>query len=269
MSLRPTPPPARRDNTPAVLVTAGAHVFYVFAIGTATAFHGCGRATPEPAGRAAAAVGTPYDPLAIARESVGKTRNLEAGVPSMCYTRTAGVSNPCWTCHTTSTLPNARDDWDLQLEYAFSDAALENHWGNLFVDRSRALPTLSDDALLRYVRTDNYSPLKAALSGRDDYRGYVPDLDLLRGFDARGFARDGSGWRAVRYKPFLGTFWPTNGSTDDVFVRLPMPFRVDAAGHLSTPTYEANLALLESRRSPATPPRSKRRASSAVRRRFP
>jgi len=245
MSLRRARPSAQPPSTPAVFVTAGVLALVVVAATSAAAVQGCDRAAPEPIARTVASATTTYDPLAAARASIGKTRNLEAGVPSMCYTRTAGVSNPCWTCHTTSALPNARDDWDLQLEYAFSDAALENHWGNLFVDRSSALPTLSDDALLRYVRADNYAPLRTALTGRDDYRGYVPDLDFARGFDERGFARDASGWRAVRYKPFLGTFWPTNGSTDDVFIRLPLPFRVDAAGQLSNPTYEANLALLE------------------------
>jgi hypothetical protein len=71
------------------------------------------------------------------------------------------------------------------------------------------------------------------------YRGFRPDLDLSRGFDAHGFARDGSGWRAVRFQPFLGAFWPTNGSTSDVFVRLPAAFR-------TTPDlYRANLALVE------------------------
>src|SRR5687768_10985019 len=77
-----------------------------------------------------------YDPLAAARASVGKTRNLEAAVPAMCYTKTGGQSNPCWVCHTRGVGENHLVDWDLQLEYAFSDVALTNHWTNLFEDRS-------------------------------------------------------------------------------------------------------------------------------------
>ncbi|MFP2930322.1 hypothetical protein ACLESO_35025 [Pyxidicoccus sp. 3LG] len=49
----------------------------------------------------------------------------------------------------------------------------------------------------------------------------------------------------MRYKPFLGTFWPTNGSTDDVFIRLPVAFRQDAEGRLSREVYRLNLAILE------------------------
>src|SRR5581483_11051544 len=75
--------------------------------------------------------------------------------------------------------------------------------------------------------------------------GWRPDLDFARGFDAAGFARDGSGWRAVRWKPFPGAFWPTNGSTDDVFVRLPEELRRDAAGLPSRAVYQTNLAILE------------------------
>ena len=36
--------------------------------------------------------------------------------------------------------------------------------------------------------------------------GYEPDLDLAKGFDEQGFARDGSFWRAFRYHPFPGGF---------------------------------------------------------------
>ena len=81
----------------------------------------------------------------------------------------------------------------------------------------------------------------------------MPDLDLERGFDEHGFARDGSGWRALRYKPFPGTFWPTNGSTDDVFVRLP-------AGVPQRPARHA-----DSRRSIAPTLRSSKRRSSPIR----
>ena len=41
--------------------------------------------------------------------------------------------------------------------------------------------------------------------------------------DAHAPESTGSDWRTVRYQPFPGAFWPTNGSTGDVFIRLPKP----------------------------------------------
>jgi hypothetical protein len=193
------------------------------------------------------------DPLAAARASIGKTRNLEANVPPMCYTRTDGTSNPCWTCHTAGSMLNARVDYDLQREYAFSEVALENHWRNLFRDTTVARRAISDEEVIAWVRGDNYRPLREALARRADYRGYRPDLDLAAGFDEEGFARDGSGWRAVRYKPFPGTSWPTSGSLDDVFIRLPLPFRTDERGRPSRAVYMENLALLERAIATAAP----------------
>jgi len=189
--------------------------------------------------------GPGYDPLAHARETAGKVGNPEAAVPPPCYTKTGGTSNPCWVCHTKSHGPNTRSDWGLQEEYSFSDVALKNHYENLFVDRRVEMEEITTQEILRYVREDNYEPLRRALATRGDYTGYVPDLDLAQGFDEDGFARDGSGYRAVRYKPFLGAFWPTNGSADDVFIRLPEPFRTDEHGHPSRAVYMLNLALLE------------------------
>ncbi len=186
-----------------------------------------------------------YDPLAVARAAGERVENREAPIPSMCYTKTAGVSNPCWTCHTQGVGLNTANDAALQSEYAFSDFGLKNHWTNLFADRSATLAGLSDEEILAWVREDNYTPLREALEGREGYLGYKPDLDFSQGFDEDGFARDGSGWRAVRYKPFLGTFWPTNGSTDDVFIRLPESFRRDASGQPSREVYRINLSLLE------------------------
>jgi hypothetical protein len=188
----------------------------------------------------------PFDPLAQALAAGSTVGNREAPVPSMCYTKTAGVSNPCWTCHTGGIGNNVMADESLQAEYAFSDVALTNHWANLFTDRRKAAASISDTEVLGYIREDNYTPLRAALLARSGgYKGWVPDLDLLQGFDAEGFARDGSGWRAVRYKPFLGTFWPTNGSTDDVYIRLPEAFRTDGKGQPSRDVYRFNLAVLE------------------------
>ena len=85
------------------------------------------------------------------------------------------------------------------------------------------------------------------IDGDKKWDGYIPDC--YYNFDEEGFDRDTkggySGWRAFGYYPFLGTFWPTNGSTDDVLVRLPMDFRKDENGSFSIETYKVNLAIVE------------------------
>jgi hypothetical protein len=199
-----------------------------------------------PGNVAAAASSRPvdYDPIAVARASRGKLQNLEAAIPPQCYTKTDGVSNPCWTCHTEPSSSLGKADWPLQSEYAFSEFAQNNHYKNLFVDRTTRARAISDDAVLKWVRHDNYEPLRAALRRLENYKGYIPDLEFGRGFDSEGFAADGSSWRALRYKPFPGVFWPTNGSTDDVMVRLPRAFR-ERGGKPSREVYKANLAVLE------------------------
>ncbi|MCG8422378.1 MAG: hypothetical protein MJE77_31035 [Proteobacteria bacterium] len=186
-----------------------------------------------------------YDPLGTAINSIGRVANLEAGVPPMCYTATGGKSNPCWVCHTNPAGQNFQSDGELQLEYSFSDQALSNHWTNLFVDRSNFIASISDEEILDYIRQDNYAALGPSLDAVGNYPGYRPDVDFAAGFDDDGFASDGSGWRAIRFHPFLGSFWPTNGSTDDVFIRLPKRFRQNAAGESSREVYKLNFALLE------------------------
>ncbi len=188
-----------------------------------------------------------YDPLAYARETIGQIGNREATIPPQCYTKTEGRANPCWTCHTRSHFPNAMSDWDLQAEYSFSETALDNPWTNLFVDRRAEIDEISDQAVITWIRGDNYGPLREALAALPPraYRGYRPDLDFDAGFDDEGFARDGSDWRAFRYKPFPGEFWPTNGSADDVAIRLPARFRERSTGELSISIYKVNLAILE------------------------
>ncbi|MGB1220323.1 MAG: hypothetical protein ACPG43_02230, partial [Alcanivoracaceae bacterium] len=57
-----------------------------------------------------------------------------------------------------------------------------------------------------------------------------------------------SGWVAFNYKPLPSTFWPTNGSTDDVMIQLPEAFRSSRCHGDSTnsrDTYLANLSILE------------------------
>ncbi len=185
-----------------------------------------------------------YDPFALARATNRKVEHREAGIPSQCYTKTEGRSNPCYTCHTGVHFPNDMNDYLLQVEYAFSDEGLENHWTNLFEDRRKKAASYSDAEVLAYVRADNYAALRRVARQTKEFPGYLPDLDFEKGFDDAGLARDGSGWRAYRYKPFPGTFWPTNGSTDDAMIRLPEEFR-SLGGKYNRDVYIANLALLE------------------------
>lgn len=184
-----------------------------------------------------------YDPLAAAhrREKIG---NVEAGIPPQCYAKT-GAANPCYVCHTTPRGNNRAADADLQQRYDFSPLRRSNPWTNGFVDRRAAIAKVSDTEILAWARADNYAPLRAAIGKLAEYRGWKPDIDLSRGFDEQGFARDGSQWRAFRYKPFPSAFWPTNGSTDEVMMRLPAAMRADAGGRESREIYRANLAIVE------------------------
>ena len=176
--------------------------------------------------------------------------NPEAIIPPQCYTRTEGVFNPCYVCHQRA-IPgreNTMNDDDLQSAYSFSDVGMANHWRNLFEDRGDAVAAISDVAIRAWVAEDNYSALAGRLRAAD-FQGWVPDLENLQladaAFDDEGFALDGSHWVAFNYKPFPSTFWPTNGSTDDVMIRLPSAFRTDAAGNYSRDVYQANLAIVE------------------------
>lgn len=178
--------------------------------------------------------------------------NPEAVIPPMCYTRTESTHNPCFTCHQDYKPgighSNYRDDGFLQGDYNFSDIGAVNHWTNLFVDRSAEVTAISDEVILAYINEDNYSGFSERLLA-EGFLGWLPDLDGLAAgaaaFDEQGFANDGSGWVAFNYKPFPSTFWPTNGSTDDVMIRLPQPFRQDAAGNDQQDIYIANLAIAE------------------------
>lgn len=194
--------------------------------------------------------------------------NPIAYIPSQCFTKTTddsgAVHNPCFTCHIPSQEPNYLDDGDVQLGYAFPgdpDTTLNNPWTNLFKDRSEAVAAISDDSILSYVRQDNYlqggSPiLKTVLTqslprkwdanGNGAWDGYTPDAWF--NFDDAGFDRGPgnayTGWRAFAYAPFLGTFWPTNGSTDDVLIRLAPAFRQAESGQEDISVYKANLAIV-------------------------
>ena len=203
--------------------------------------------------------------------------NREAVIPPQCYTRTEGRHNPCYVCHQTypgRERPNLMSDGVLQGDYAFSDFGRTNRWSNLFEDRSEAAAEISEQQVLDWVNGDNYSPLVDTLRG-SDWRGFVPDLaELEKGavaFDEQGFAKDGSNWVAFRYKPLPSTFWPTNGSTDDVMIRLPEAFRSASCKGETTPSrdlYLANLAVVEAAikdlESISVPPIDERKACADV-----
>jgi hypothetical protein len=189
-------------------------------------------------------------PPALDVHPVSATYNREAVIPPQCYTRTEGVHNPCYVCHQNqrSGGENTMNDADLQVAYTFSDVGTTNHWLNLFENRSTRVAAIGDEEILAWIDGDNYSELAGRLEAAG-FGGYVPDLAGLEqgaaAFDADGFARDGSGWVAFNYKPLPSTFWPTNGSTDDVMIRLPDTFRRAANGTPSRDAYRANLAILE------------------------
>lgn len=176
--------------------------------------------------------------------------NAEAVVPPQCYTRTEARANPCYVCHQDA-IPgreNRMNDRDLQVAYSFSDVGMTNHWKNLFEDRSERVAAITDEEIRSYIAGDNYSELPGRLR-EAGFQGYIPDLENLHlgaaAFDEEGFAKDGSHWVAFNYKPFPSTFWPTNGSTDDVMIRLAEPYRNTKEGKFSSDIYKANLAILE------------------------
>lgn len=181
---------------------------------------------------------------------VAAVYNREAVIPPMCYTRTEGKNNPCYVCHQDERQDreNVMNDGALQKDYSFSDLGMTNHWQNLFLDRTEQAQAMSDKEILKWIAEDNYSELSPRLAATE-FNGWVPDLkDLHLGagaFDQYGFAKDGSHWVAFNYKPFPSTFWPTNGSTDDVMIRLPEVYRENDDGEYSLDVYRANLAIVE------------------------
>lgn len=192
--------------------------------------------------------------------------NPTAYISSQCYTKTEGESgekhNPCFACHRKAIEPNYTFDWFLQEELRFPEDGLKNPFTNLFKDRQEEIAKVSDSQILKYVREDNYQNSKGTIflkqklenvpaewdmdkDGR--WGGYTPDCYF--NFDREGFDRtpagEETGWRAFAYYPFLGTFWPTNGSTDDVLIRLDEPFRKTEEGDNSREVYKLNLAIIE------------------------
>jgi hypothetical protein len=198
-----------------------------------------------------------------------KLYNQTAYIPSQCYTKTVDEKNPslkynpCFSCHIDAKKPNyVQDDDDLQLAYDFPSSALQNKWTNLFKDRSEDVAKISDEYMMKYIKESNYIkdgkiilsqklkkvPIKWDFNKNNRWDGYIPDCYF--NFDSHGFDKnlDGeyTGWRAFAYYPFLGTFWPTNGSTDDVLIRLAKPFMHDENGNFDIEVYKINLLVVES-----------------------
>ncbi|MDM5271685.1 hypothetical protein PGH07_05820 [Sulfurovum sp. zt1-1] len=192
--------------------------------------------------------------------------NKAAYVTSQCYTKTidnnGNIHNPCFTCHINSKEPNYVNDSELHLNNDFGEYTRINRFTNLFEDRTDAVAAISDEEILDYVKEDNYKDangnLKLAqrlnnvpsvwdVNENGKWDGYIPDCYF--NFDNEGFDKDKSGnytgWRAFGYYPILGTFWPTNGSTDDVLIRLPRVFRENEAGVFDLTVYKINLAIVE------------------------
>ncbi|WP_017446041.1 hypothetical protein [Gayadomonas joobiniege] len=193
--------------------------------------------------------------------------NEAAYIPAQCYTKTknekGGASNPCYVCHGAGKRPNFFNGTDLQMEYGFTAKYGEtNRWKNLFRDFSGQIAQISDREMQDYVKQSNYlnadgsiklaqrlkdlpSEWDANNNGRWD--GFMPDVYF--NFDELGFDRDlnnkYTGWRVFAYAPFPGAFFPTNGSTDDVLIRLPELYQTDANGIFDKTVYQINLAVVE------------------------
>ncbi|MCH9813722.1 MAG: hypothetical protein K0U47_07235 [Epsilonproteobacteria bacterium] len=192
--------------------------------------------------------------------------NHTAYITSQCYTKTVDENgekhNPCFSCHINSQKPNYLNDEALQEAYDFSNYSHKNRWINLFQDRSSAVANISDEEILAYVRESNYKDVDGNLTLRQKlknlpkswdpdkdgvWHGYTPDCYFS--FDDEGFDRTPDGsysrWRAFAYYPFLGTFWPTNGSTDDVLIRLDEQFFLDENSTFDIEVAKINHSIVE------------------------
>ncbi len=193
-------------------------------------------------------------------------KNPTAYIPPQCYTKTTDelgtVHNPCYVCHTESKAPNFLNDIDVQQELVFPEPGAINRWHNMFKDNTKKVAEITDEYILNYVREDNYKsddgrliladalnavPEKWDRNKNGEWDGFIPDSYF--NFNEKGFDIDPNGkptgWRVFAYYPFLGTFMPVNGSTDDVMIRLPETFRKDAKGKFNEDVYALNLSIIE------------------------
>lgn len=192
-----------------------------------------------------------------------------AYITQMCYTKTTDelnrTYNPCFSCHINNAEPNyVMGNAELQESYSFPEPALKNPFTNNFIDFTQRVSEISDEKIIEYVNASNYFDknkniiLKNQLKNLSDlwdsdgdkkWSGYTPDC--YYNFDTKGFDIDPdhkpTGWVAFSYMPFLGTFWPTNGSTDDVLIRLDSSMmRATKDGDFNSTIYSVNLAIVES-----------------------
>ncbi|MCX8031497.1 MAG: hypothetical protein N3A59_07985 [Thermodesulfovibrionales bacterium] len=203
-----------------------------------------------------------------------KISNAVAYIPPMCWVNThpdptkpcyqchlkpgheaekiVAYYNPCYSCHTVGKEPNYLDDSSLQIIYAFPTGFTKNPWTNLVKDRTQTIAAISNDEVLKYVRQDNYIDIDGEIILKKelpvDWQGYRPDCYFNfdnEGFDINPKTKQLTGWRSFRYYPFVGAFFPTNGSFDDAIIRLPMEFRTDKEGNFNKEIYKANLAIVE------------------------
>jgi hypothetical protein len=262
-----------RDGAPGVIAraadliaAAGRHPLAI-ALAPSIVLFAALAACAEPADRADdSRVNTaPIAPRPPPRPGRFALANRFAYIPPQCYTKTRGegrapVSNPCYPCHVRSEPPNYVSDADLQITLSLPAAAERNPWTNVLDPPGAHAPPVSDDDVLAYVRRSNYFDERGLTlaqtledlreedgTGFRAWTGFRPDAWFS--FDERGFDRrpDGTstGWRAFAYYPFLGTFFPTNGSMDDVLIRLDPILQEDTLGRYDVHVYEINLAIVE------------------------
>jgi hypothetical protein len=222
-------------------------------------------ASPGGADSRAPAAATGDAPRQLARPP--KLTNRIAYIPAQCFTKTRAsgadtAKNPCYVCHSRAEPPNYTSDQEVQRKLSFPFAAKTNPWTNLFDPPVLRTSSGTDEAILAYVRRSNYfddrgnivlaqalgaPPLNWDANKNGRWDGFTPDMWFR--FDERGFDHrpDGSmsGWRAFAYYPFPGTFFPTNGSADDVAIRLDPVLRQDKEGRFDPVVYELNLAIVE------------------------
>ena len=191
-----------------------------------------------------------------------------AYITQMCYTKTKDdngtLYNPCYSCHINNKEPNyIISNETLQGVYAFPESALKNPFLNNFIDFSARVAQISDQEIINYVDKTNYFDANNSIvlakklqkipqiwdaNGDGKWGGYIPDC--YYNFNTDGFDRDPNGkptgWVAFAYMPFLGTFFPTNGSTDDVLIRLDRSFQIaQEGGDFNATIYKLNLSIVE------------------------
>ncbi|MEL6343207.1 MAG: hypothetical protein AAFV53_08720 [Myxococcota bacterium] len=228
---------------------------------------GCDDATAPEQSAPADAAPASVDVLASInpdRERVLRDNPAPWIVPA-CYANTQPedgvVRNNCASCHMTALRPNFIGAEELQIAYAFPEKAFKNHWSNYFADRTEDVAKISDEAIAKWVRTDNYRsgetllladtianlPKTWDLNGDGAWGGYTPDAWF--DFDEQGFDRDPTGaltgWRAYRYRPFPGMFPAGEGSWGDALIRLPVDYRTTEDGASSLEVYKTNLAIMD------------------------